>query len=46
MALKRAKTVDEAREAIEPYMKRLWATEKSFSDATDTRLWSQRRSHG
>ena len=27
MALKRAKTVDDAREAIEPYMKRLRATE-------------------
>ena len=45
MALKRAKTVDDATEAIEPYMKRLRATEELFS-AADTGLWSQRRSHG
>ena len=30
MALKRAKTVEEAREAVEPYMKRLRATEEPF----------------
>ena len=40
MALKHAKTVEAAREAVEPYMKRLRATEESFRP-TDTRLWSK-----
>jgi hypothetical protein len=40
MALSRAKTVEESREAAEPYMKRLRATEESFRP-TDTRLWSK-----
>ena len=31
MALSRAKTVEESREAVEPYMKRLRATEEWFS---------------
>ena len=35
MALKRAKTASEVREAVEPYMQRLRATDESFS-ASDT----------
>ena len=37
MALKRAKTVREAREAVEPYMQRLRATEEPLR-ASDSRL--------
>ena len=40
MALSRAKSVEESREAVEPYMKRLRATEESFRP-TDTPLWSR-----
>jgi hypothetical protein len=40
MALRRAKTVREAKAAVEPYMNRLRATNES-SSASDTSVWSR-----
>jgi hypothetical protein len=40
MALRRAKTVEEAKQAVEPYMTRLRSTEEPLI-ADDARPWSR-----